>query len=80
VRPQYLKPVASNAGMLHGRVLLTERLGSETVIEIALKDDTKIIAAISEDRVLSPGEEIGLTFDPAQPHLFPHEDRGYAAH
>ena len=74
VRPQYLTPVAPDRGMLHGTVALTERLGSETVVDIGLRDGSNIIAAISEDRILEPGSEIGLTFDAEQAHLFPHED------
>ncbi len=74
VRPQYLVPTASGEGMLHGEVALTERLGSETVVDIALRDGTNIIAAISEDRVLKPGSEIGLTFDAGQAHLFPDQE------
>ena len=71
VRPQYLRPSPSPAeGMLHGKVALTERLGAETVVEVELKDGSTIIAALGEDKVLSPGTEIGLAFDPAQAHLF----------
>ncbi len=70
VRPQYLTPTAPEEGMLHGTVALTERLGSETVVDVALRDGSKVIAAIGEDRVLAPGTEIGLRFDPAQAHLF----------
>ena len=70
IRPQYLHPTDPADGMLHGTVALTERLGSETIVDVAMKDGTKIIAALSEDRVLEPGTEIGLTFDPTQAHLF----------
>ena len=73
VRPQYLQPVSQEAGMLHGSVILTERLGAETVVDVALRDGTKIIAAIGEDRVLDRGTEIGLGFDPMQAHLFAQE-------
>ncbi|SMY06255.1 ABC transporter ATP-binding protein [Flavimaricola marinus] len=73
VRPQYLRPVPPAEGMLHGKVVLTERLGSETVVDVTLADQTRIIAAISEDRVMQPGEEIGLVFDAAQAHLFANE-------
>jgi len=73
VRPQYLQPVASADGMLHGHVVLTERLGAETVVEVRLRDQTRIIAAIGEDRVMRPGDEIGLRFDPAQAHLFAND-------
>ena len=77
VRPQYLTPTELSRGMLHGTVSLTERLGSETVVDVKLHDGSKVIAAIAEDRVLDPGTEIGLTFDAAQSHLFPdHEDTG----
>jgi multiple sugar transport system ATP-binding protein len=71
VRPQYLVPSpVPSEGMLHGNVILTERLGAETVVEVGLKDGSSIIAALNEDRVLQPGAEIGLRFDPAQAHLF----------
>jgi multiple sugar transport system ATP-binding protein len=70
IRPQYLHPTDPADGMLHGTVALTERLGSETIVDVSMKDGTKIIAALSEDRVLEPGTEVGLTFDPAQAHLF----------
>ncbi len=73
VRPQYLTPVNEPAGMLHGTVALTERLGSETVVDVTLRDGSKIIAAIGEDRVYPTGAGIGLEFDPAQAHLFPAE-------
>ncbi len=71
VRPQYLAPTDPDKGMLHGTVSLIERLGSETVIDTTLRDGSKIIAAISEDRVMEPGTEIAFAFDPAQAHLFP---------
>ncbi|MFN3147809.1 MAG: ABC transporter ATP-binding protein [Paracoccaceae bacterium] len=73
VRPQYLTPTEPDAGMLHGTVALTERLGAETVIDITLRDGGTIIAAVAEDRVLQPGTEIGLSFDAAKAHLFADE-------
>ena len=80
VRPQYLNPVTDGSGMLHGTVALTERLGSETVVDVGLKDGTSIIAALSEDRVLDTGQHIELRFDPGQSHLFPYEEILSAAH
>jgi multiple sugar transport system ATP-binding protein len=80
VRPQYLTPVAPEDGMLHGKVALTERLGCETVVDIVLRDGSKIIAAISEDRIMQPGTEIGLRFDAPRTHLFPHEEVSAQAH
>ncbi len=71
VRPQYLHPVAEGSGKLHGKVMLTERLGSETVIDVALDDGSKIIAALSEDSIQAPGTVANFDFDPNQAHLFP---------
>ncbi|WBU62184.1 ABC transporter ATP-binding protein [Paracoccus albus] len=71
VRPQYLTPVPDDQAMLHGKISLTERLGTETVIDIELRDGSQIIAAVAEDRILKPGEEIGLRFDASEAHLFP---------
>jgi multiple sugar transport system ATP-binding protein len=74
VRPQYLMPTDPESGMLHGTVSLTERLGSETVVDIALRDGTNVIAAIAEDRIMKPGHEISLSFDAAKAHVFPYEE------
>ncbi len=80
VRPQYLTTTDPADGMLHGNVALTERLGSETVVEVALRDGTNIIAALGEDRVLKPGTEIGLSFDESRAHLFPDHAIGGMPH
>jgi len=73
VRPQYLRAAAEGDGMLDGRVILTERLGSETVVNLAVADGSKLIAAISEDQVLVPGTDMSWTFDPSRAHAFPEE-------
>ncbi len=70
VRPQYLHPAEEDAGKLRGKVTLTERLGSETVIDIALADGGKIIAALSQDSIQNPGSMAYLDFDPNQAHIF----------
>ncbi|MDP5084757.1 MAG: sn-glycerol-3-phosphate ABC transporter ATP-binding protein UgpC [Yoonia sp.] len=71
VRPQYLQPAGDGAGKLHGKVILTERLGSETVIEVVLADGSKIIAALAEDSIQSPGTAANFDFDPNRAHIFP---------
>ena len=73
VRPQYLRPVEDAAGKLHGIISLTERLGSETIVEVALKDGKPLIAALSEDRVYATGTQIGFDFDVGKAQLFPRE-------
>ena len=69
VRPQDLKPVESG-GLLHGRVTLSERLGTETVVDVALGDGSRVLAALGEDRVLEPGAPISLGFAAERAHLF----------
>jgi multiple sugar transport system ATP-binding protein len=70
IRPQHVSAAEPGQGMLHGTVTLSERLGSETVVDMTLKDGTKFIAAFGEDKVFEPGESVDLQFDPAQAHLF----------
>ena len=71
IRPQYLHPSEGSAGKLHGKVALTERLGSETVIDVVLADKSKVIAAVAEDTILAPGTAANFEFDPNQAHVFP---------
>jgi multiple sugar transport system ATP-binding protein len=77
IRPQYLTPMTDPAaGRLHGTVGLTERLGSETVLEIGLADGTPVIATLAQDAVYALGTPVSLRFDPAQAHLFPFDETG----
>jgi len=46
-------------------------VGSETVIDIALADGSKIIAALAEDSIQKPGAVGNFDFDPTQAHIFP---------
>ncbi|KAA9008145.1 ABC transporter ATP-binding protein [Histidinibacterium aquaticum] len=73
VRPQYLEPAPAGSGMLHGEVRISERLGSETVVDLALRDGTPLIAAFGEDKVFEDGQPLDLSFDSASAHLFPRE-------
>ncbi|AZN99863.1 sn-glycerol-3-phosphate ABC transporter ATP-binding protein UgpC [Mesorhizobium sp. M9A.F.Ca.ET.002.03.1.2] len=73
VRPQYLREAPSGKGMLHGTVALAERLGSETVVDLTLRDDRELIAAFDEDKIFEPGDALELMFDTALAHLFPED-------
>ena len=66
-----MHPAEANTGRLHGSVELTERLGSETVIDLKLADGSKIIAALSEDTIMPSGTDVSFDFDPQQAHIFP---------
>ncbi|MEM1284690.1 MAG: sn-glycerol-3-phosphate ABC transporter ATP-binding protein UgpC [Pseudomonadota bacterium] len=74
VRPQYLDPADAGNAMLHGTVMLTERLGSETVVDVKLADGSKVIAALGEDKLYAPGDKLDLTFPPDMTHLFPQDE------
>ena len=71
IRPQYLEPHHGEIkGSMHGRVSLSERLGTETVLDITLADGNKVIASINEDKVFEVDEEISLCFDNEKVHVF----------
>ena len=71
VRPQYLSPDAeSGAGVLHGKIVLTERLGAETIIEAMTTDGKPLIVALARDAKFAIGSQISLRFDPEFSHLF----------
>ena len=70
LRPQYLSIVDASAASMTGTVVLTERLGSETVLNIRLTDGSTMIAAIADDQIFDKGQPVGLAFDAAKAHLF----------
>jgi len=70
LRPQYLSIVDAEAASMTGTVVLTERLGSETVLNIRLTDGSTMIAAIADDQIFDKGQSVGLAFDVAKAHLF----------
>ena len=72
IRPQYFSPTDA-AGHVNGTVALTERHGSETMLNITLSDKSTVIAALSQDVQFPLGNAIRLSFDPAQAHLFAAE-------
>ena len=70
LRPQYLSIVDASLASMTGTVVLTERLGSETVLNIRLTDGSTMIAAIADDQIFDKGQPVGLAFDAAKAHLF----------
>ena len=71
VRPQYLSPdTESGAGVLHGKIVLTERLGAETIVEAMTTDGKPLIVALARDAMFAIGSQISLRFDPEFAHLF----------
>ncbi len=71
LRPQYLSPDESaGAGILNGKIVMTERLGAETVVEVMTTDGKPLIVALARDAVFEMGTEISLRFNPDEAHLF----------
>ncbi len=69
VRPQEVD-IVDRDGQLAGAVVISERLGNETVIEVDL-DGTKFIAVESRDRVYRAGARVEVSFDANKAFLFP---------
>ena len=70
LRPQYLSIVDASAAGMTGTVVLTERLGSETVLNIRLTDGSTMIAAIADDQIFDKGQSVGLAFEAGKAHMF----------
>jgi len=70
LRPQYLSIADERDSCMMGTIVLTERLGSETILNIKLSDGTTMIAAIADDQIFKIGQSVGLTFDADRAHLF----------
>ena len=70
IRPQDLRPPSGAPGMLAGKVILTERLGSETVVDVRLGAGDEIVATLQEDAILNTGDDVAFDVDPARAHLF----------
>ena len=70
IRPQDLRPISGASGLLNGKVVVTERLGSETVVDVRLGAGDVIVAALPEDVIMRPGDEVAFDFAPDRAHLF----------
>jgi multiple sugar transport system ATP-binding protein len=77
IRPQHLDvlpgdaPAPPGTASIHGTVDLSERLGSETVLEVIAPDGTRLVAALSRDAMFVRGQPVTLLLQPDSAHLFP---------
>jgi multiple sugar transport system ATP-binding protein len=69
IRPEHFNVVDGNADALAVTVELVEPLGSDTLIHFPLSD-TPVIARVSPDLRLKPGDRIGLVPATGKAHLF----------
>ncbi|NNE07791.1 MAG: TOBE domain-containing protein, partial [Gemmatimonadetes bacterium] len=69
IRPEHVD-VAVNGGGLPAKVVLVEPMGGETIVYLALEDDTRLVAKIDGMRRFTLGETLTVTFDRQQIHWF----------
>ena len=69
IRPEHVD-VAESGGGLPAKVVLVEPMGGETIVYLALEDDTRIVAKIDGMRRFTLGETLMVTFDRQQIHWF----------
>ena len=71
IRPQYLSVSEDvSDSFLEGEVILTERLGTDTIVDMELRNGERVICSLSEDRVFEPGARVGIRFSPDRAHFF----------
>ncbi|MEQ1407026.1 sn-glycerol-3-phosphate ABC transporter ATP-binding protein UgpC [Neorhizobium sp. Rsf11] len=72
IRPQYLKPgrAADGEGGICGKIVLIERLGTETIVAIETRANERVVASIPIDMELAFDDNAEFLFNPSAAHLF----------
>lgn len=68
------------AGLLHGKVLVTERLGSDTNIYVETEHNVQFLVRQSGDAKLRTGDPVSISFDRDHMHFFDKDDRTIRKH
>jgi multiple sugar transport system ATP-binding protein len=77
VRPHDL--VVAPSGAIVGRVIMVERLGNETIVNLELPSGATWLAVLDGDQALKRGESLALDVDPARALVFDRDGRLVAA-
>jgi multiple sugar transport system ATP-binding protein len=77
VRPHDL--VVAPSGAIVGRVIMVERLGNETIVNLELPSGASWLAVLDGDQALKRGESLTLDVDPSKALLFDRDGRLVAA-
>ena len=77
VRPHDL--VVAPSGAIVGRVIMVERLGNETIVNLELPSGASWLAVLDGDQALKRGESLALDVDPGKALLFDRDGRLVAA-
>jgi multiple sugar transport system ATP-binding protein len=73
VRPEHLKPAES--GDISGDVIVTERLGGDTVLYMRSPDGSMIVVQTDGDSTIRVHDRIAVRIDPETCHLFDADGR-----
>ena len=77
VRPHDL--MVAPSGAIVGRVIMVERLGNETIVNLELPSGASWLAVLDGDQALKRGESLALDVDPAKALVFDRDGRLVAA-
>jgi multiple sugar transport system ATP-binding protein len=78
IRPEAVRIVSGESRHTSGKASVVEKLGERTLVHVRLSDGSTLVAQDIGRSVVAPGDEVGLTFDSAEAHLF--DSKGYAYH
>ena len=70
IRPEHIVIAREGSVRHQGKVVLVERLGHQTFIEITTDHNQSVTALIDADHDIALGDRIGLHYDASKCHLF----------
>ena len=70
VRPEHLRVVDADKGMLSGEVQIAEHLGGETFLYVTPQTGETFVVEIQGQVAARPGERVGIDFEPGVHHFF----------
>jgi len=74
LRPETLRLVDAGTSAAHGRLRgtaeLVEPLGAETILNVAIGEESRIVARINGHARLRAGDQVELALDPENLHVF----------
>lgn len=79
IRPEAVR-VTDGAGDTGGKATVVEHLGDRTLVYVHLNDGTQVTAQDGGRSAVRPGDEVRLSFDTSQLHLFDGSGKAHHAH
>ena len=70
IRPEALRLVAPEQGLVTGKVALSEYLGADLSVYVDTERAGRVTLRGPGTMKVTEGETVGLTFDPSEAHLF----------